>query len=306
MRVVETQPTFVRFESETTFLNVFHGRGSFELDVEIGRLGSAQEQERPFSLGEVISAHPGGAEVAHRRLQASSPRAVASCVERLSELTKQFARAAIDGEEDAFRRLATRRRRDSVALTESYRAGDLRSDADAAWRQRDFGRVVNAYEALENLESLDLSRSEIARLRYAKPRAERLSNDALARILPEFRTNGASSYERVQKAEEQLAVDLPSDYKAMLRQANGGEGPVGHESYLILWPVEEIVEHNRGYKPDPLYAPGLTFIGTDGGNEVFAIRAGDGHFVAAPLIGMNPDAVTDRGRTLGEFLRSFP
>lgn len=198
---------------------------------------------------------------------------------------------------------ATRRRRESRALTESYRAGDLRSDADAAWRQRDFGRVVNAYEALE---SLDLSRSEIARLRYAKPRAERLSDDPVARILPEFRPNGTSSYERVEKLEEQLAVELPDDYKALLLRANGGEGYVGQESYLILWPVEEIVEHNRGYKPDPQYAPDLTFIGTDGGNEVFAIRAGDGRFVAAPLIGMSPDAVIDMGRTLEEFLRSFP
>lgn len=52
--------------------------------------------------------------------------------------------------------------------------------------------------------------------------------------------------------------------------------------------------------------PDLVFIGTDGGNEVFAIRAGDGHYVAATLIGMSPEAVKDCGVTFTDFVRSFP
>lgn len=133
-----------------------------------------------------------------------------------------------------------------------------------------------------------------------------MTDEGLSRVLTGFRPNGVASPERVQEVEAELGVELPDDYKAMLRAADGGEGPVGQESYVILWPVEDVVEHNRGYKPDPNYAPDLTFIGTDGGNEVFAIRSSDGHFVAAPLIGMSPEAVDDRGATLEEFLRSFP
>ena len=34
-----------------------------------------------------------------------------------------------------------------------------------------------------------------------------------------------------------FAIDFPSDYVAFMRQSNGGEGFVGSEGYLQLWPV---------------------------------------------------------------------
>lgn len=121
-----------------------------------------------------------------------------------------------------------------------------------------------------------------------------------------FQLNPPATADEIAASEEELHVALPSAYREFLASASGGEGPIGDESYLILWPATGLAERNRGYKVDPEYAPDLLLIGTDGGNEVFAIRAGDGSFVAAPLIGMSPDAVRTRGSTLQEFLASFP
>jgi len=101
------------------------------------------------------------------------------------------------------------------------------------------------------------------------------------------------------------SLPFPRVYREFLASANGGEGPVGDESYVVLWAATELAGHNRGYKVDPEYAPGLLLIGTDGGNEVFAVPAEDGSFVSAPLIGMSPDAIQTRSTTLGEFLASF-
>jgi len=126
-----------------------------------------------------------------------------------------------------------------------------------------------------------------------------------ATLLAEFQANQGAPLVSIRNVEAQLAVAFPAEYVEFLQQANGGEGPVGAESYVILWPVDELVERNEVYKVDDEYAPGLTFIGTDGGNEVFAIRRTDNHFVRAPLIGMAPDVVDDTGSTLEEFLRSF-
>lgn len=123
---------------------------------------------------------------------------------------------------------------------------------------------------------------------------------------PGFQPNGAAPREGIDEVERELGIRLPDEYRDLLRRVNGGEGPIGAQSYLILWRAEELVEHNRGYRPDARYAPDLVFIGTDGGNEVFAIRAGDGHYVAAPLIGMSPEAVKDCGVTFTDFVRSFP
>lgn len=133
-----------------------------------------------------------------------------------------------------------------------------------------------------------------------------MTGGALEVLPADFQPNGAATAECIREVERALGISLPDDYRDVLKTVNGGEGAVGEQSYLILWAAEELVEHNRGYKPDPHYAPDLTFIGTDGGNEVFAIRAGDGQYVAAPLIGMSEDAVKDLGATFTEFVQRFP
>lgn len=133
-----------------------------------------------------------------------------------------------------------------------------------------------------------------------------MTDEALYGLPADFQPNGSAAAERIHEAERELGIRLPDEYRDLLWRTNGGEGPIGAQSYLILWRAEELVEHNRGYKPDARYAPDLAFIGTDGGNEVFAIRAGDGHYVAAPLIGMSPEAVKDCGATFADFVRSFP
>jgi hypothetical protein len=102
-----------------------------------------------------------------------------------------------------------------------------------------------------------------------------------------------------------LGTEFPVSYREFLGTANGGEGQLGHESFLILWPVDELVRRNEGYKLDPDYAPDLVLIGTDGGNEVFAFRRSDGTFVAAPLIGMAEGEIRARGTDFLELLESF-
>jgi hypothetical protein len=43
LKPVEEDVTFVRYESDAAFVNVYHGRGSFEIGVEIGRLDRAEK-----------------------------------------------------------------------------------------------------------------------------------------------------------------------------------------------------------------------------------------------------------------------
>lgn len=48
----------------------------------------------------------------------------------------------------------------------------LRERADKAWRDRDFASVVELYVALAGLETVEMKRSEAARLQYAKRRLD--------------------------------------------------------------------------------------------------------------------------------------
>ena len=68
-----------------------------------------------------------------------------------------------------------------------------------------------------------------------------------------------------------------------------GEGPIGHNSYLVLWNKDELEELNEAYGADK-YLQGIYLIGSDGGDEAYGMDDG-GSFYEIPFIGMcNNDA----------------
>ncbi len=66
-------------------------------------------------------------------------------------------------------------------------------------------------------------------------------------------------------AEETLDVRFPEHYANWLQSNDGLEREKGG-SYLSLYPLEDLVERNRGYALAK-FMPGLILIGTDGGGD---------------------------------------
>jgi len=60
-------------------------------------------------------------------------------------------------------------------------------------------------------------------------------------------------------------IELPADYLAFLRWANGAEGDIGR-NYVQLWSVEEITSDPYPFEE---FVPGLLFIAGDGGAGLF-------------------------------------
>jgi hypothetical protein len=173
--VVDEQATFVRYEADDRFVNVFHGRSSYELGVEIGRRvrrhGISVEARYPLSYVMALD-HPD--EAGFRTFATSRPDRLPAFVGQLATLTRQFGHDALCGRPDVFGRLAALAKRRSDALQQSWRAADLRRAADAAWRARDWGRVVEAYaEMAAELDTVEMKASEHGRLRYARARLDR-------------------------------------------------------------------------------------------------------------------------------------
>src|SRR2546430_3685910 len=50
LRPVEEKTTFVRYESTNVFVNIYHGRASFELGVEVGRLAEPHEKVTLYDI----------------------------------------------------------------------------------------------------------------------------------------------------------------------------------------------------------------------------------------------------------------
>jgi hypothetical protein len=64
--------------------------------------------------------------------------------------------------------------------------------------------------------------------------------------------------------------DLPSEYLALLRYSDGGEGSLDiGPGWLQLWSSEEVLQHNQGYKIEE-YIPEFFAFGSSGGGELLA------------------------------------
>ena len=174
-RLVDAQPTFVRYESERAFVNVFHGRGSYELGVEIGHwvdLDDDRVEER-FPLGDVIALDHDPSTVGYRSFATTEKEPLARFVAQLAEWMQRFAPRALEGDVTTFDRLRVENARQSQATQEGWRVSRLRSAADEAWHRKDWGRVVDAYrEMVTELRTVELKPSELRRLRYAQERLD--------------------------------------------------------------------------------------------------------------------------------------
>ncbi len=119
----------------------------------------------------------------------------------------------------------------------------------------------------------------------------------------ELEFNPGTSDDVLRKVESRLNISLPTQYVDFLRQSNGAEGSVGENSYLVLWSIEEIEPLNEAYAVNE-FAPGLIFIGSDGGDVAYAFDTRDEAMpiVEVPFIGMDVKAIKLCGRTFLEFL----
>jgi hypothetical protein len=93
--------------------------------------------------------------------------------------------------------------------------------------------------------------------------------------------------ETVAAFERASGKQLPDDYRQFLKIANGGEGAIGRNAYVILWGVDELASMNQAYEVEN-YAPGLLIFGSDGGGEAygFDMRNPQWTTVQVPFVGM--------------------
>jgi hypothetical protein len=166
--MITQTPTMVRFEGDRAVVQVFHGRSSYALGVEIGLKTPPQGREVRYSLRELVALRKKRGDVNYGEFQISSAAKLPAFVEQLAELTRLVAVKALEGDREIFERLAEQQHREGRALTDASTAMSLRERAAKAWQNRDFTSVVEVYEALASLETVEMKRSETARLEYAK------------------------------------------------------------------------------------------------------------------------------------------
>ena len=161
---VEEKVTLVRYESSEVFVNVFHGRASFELGLEIGRLKEPDAKLSIFDVVRWASAEKTDGLGQHVMFQVSSREGVQEFVPKLAEMVKKYAPPFLRGDEDAYRTALEFR---AKGYAEEVNEGNLRvvrSKADAAWQAKDYAQVVQLFSPVRE----ELTEVEAKKLAYAE------------------------------------------------------------------------------------------------------------------------------------------
>jgi hypothetical protein len=168
--VKRMEPTLVRYESPEVFVNIYHGRASYELGFEIGRLASdAHKKENTFSIDDILDLVGVRAETGNNLLQASTPEGVNRFVPMLAALVKKHAAPVLQGDVDLFERLAEIQSKKSDQLLKKWSLDDIRKEAEGAWHQKNYARVAELFESIqEELTPAEAKKLDYARLRAAK------------------------------------------------------------------------------------------------------------------------------------------
>ena len=89
---VETSSDLVRYESNDVFVVIrYDVNRSYELGVEIGqRKAIHNEQERPFSLNEILRLHKSKEASIHSATQVSSKKAAANFINMMASQLSQY------------------------------------------------------------------------------------------------------------------------------------------------------------------------------------------------------------------------
>lgn len=126
------------------------------------------------------------------------------------------------------------------------------------------------------------------------------------RLFEAFNGNVPATSDLVKSAELALNLQLPKDYVQFLNYANGGEGFIGPNAYVMLWRVEELAQMNLAYEA-ARYVPGLLIFGSDGGGEAFAFdtRAEGMPVVSVPFVGMAPNVISTVAPNFSSFLEQL-
>ncbi len=161
--VVRREGTSLRFESPTVFVNVYHGRYSYQVGLELGRM----PQSDMYSLYELLTA-VAPEEVGKARCQTSDPEVLERCLSAIAEIVDQKCRSLLNGDPTAFEwlRSIVDPLRDAATLQAEF--GATMDRADRAWEAKEMRLAEDLYKEAE----VALDKTRTRRLNYLRSRRE--------------------------------------------------------------------------------------------------------------------------------------
>ena len=160
-RCVCSEGTLVRFESPELAINIYHGRQSYEIGLELESPVSTTDH---YSLSELLRlVDPERAEH-YRSFATHSEQGVSDGVRQLAESFQRCVAAGILNNTEIFSRLKLQRQKLNKDYALDVQLEQVRKKAEVAWHNKDYATVVRTLKPLRG----SLSASEIAKLEFAE------------------------------------------------------------------------------------------------------------------------------------------
>jgi hypothetical protein len=163
-RLRSSESTILRYASERVFVNVYHGRSSYELGIEVGPLQIGGAHGQGYPLGAFVRLADPNEAARLRYFMATTQHEVRIGVERLAHQVKHYVRRALVGDQVVFTDLARQQEELSQRYAAEVLAGQMRPLAEEAFRVREYERVI---EVLSKIEG-ELTPAEKRKLEYAR------------------------------------------------------------------------------------------------------------------------------------------
>jgi hypothetical protein len=161
--VVTCTPTYVRYESQRLFVNVYHGRKSFEIGLEVGQLTRGRREE-PYPISGIISLLDPERAADYQDYATRTAEGVDEGLRRLSALFREYAERGLFEDPGLFTRLQRQRQESGQRMARDVDLTHAREALGGLWRSRDYARVVQLLQPLRE----SLGPSELKKLEYAE------------------------------------------------------------------------------------------------------------------------------------------
>jgi len=165
-KCVVANDTFIRYECNLTFVNIYHGRTSYEIGFEVGPRNKDHDVdlEERFSLFDLLELAGVREELGYEFYQASTTETMIPIVDKIAEWVKVYGVDALKGDANTFARLTEIQKKLSDNYLENIELRRVIEKATSAWKDRRFADYIKICKPFEN----KLSPTERNKLEYAK------------------------------------------------------------------------------------------------------------------------------------------
>jgi hypothetical protein len=119
-------------------------------------------------------------------------------------------------------------------------------------------------------------------------------------LLNKLNRRSKPSEDLVQSLLNKIDFNIDPEYLTFVKTSNGGEGFL-NANYLLLYEIEDLIALNPYYE-DHDFCNQIFAIGSNGGNDLYAVRKTNSEFITVPFLDMNEEESKIMGANFNEFL----